>query len=45
MTMKLAEEIKQKYATPPYTFEDVTNEIRRGVFSTYEMVAKYKFSE
>lgn len=45
MTMKLAEEIKQKYATPHYTFEDVTNEIRMGVFSTYETVAKYKFSE
>ena len=32
MSMKLADEIRQKYAIPHYTFEDVTNEIRRFVF-------------
>ena len=42
--MRLADEIRAKYATPHYTFDDVVNEIRRGVFSTYEEVAKYKFS-
>lgn len=42
--MKLADEIRQKYATQHYTFEDVVNEIRKHVFETYEEVAKYKFS-
>lgn len=42
--MKLADEIRAKYATPHYTFDDVVNEIRRHVFATYEEVAKYKFS-
>ena len=42
--MTLAEEIRQKYAKPHYTFEDVTNAIRKHVFATYEEVAKYKFS-
>lgn len=44
MSTKLADEIREKYATPHYTFEDVTNEIRRHVFSSYEYVAKYHFS-
>lgn len=42
--MKLADEIRAKYTKPHYTFDDVTNEIRRHVFATYEEVAKYKFS-
>lgn len=45
MSTKLADEIRMKYATPHYTFEDVTNEIRRFVLSSYEYVAKYKFQE
>lgn len=44
MIMKLADEIRAKYATPHYTFDDVVNEIRKHVFATYEEVAKYKFS-
>ena len=42
--MRLADEIRAKYATPHYTFEDVIAEIRWHVFATYEEVAKYNFS-
>lgn len=42
--MKLADEIRAKYSTPHYTFDDVVNEIRRHIIATYEEVAKYNFS-
>lgn len=42
--MRLANEIRQKYGAPHYTFEDVTNEIRKHVIETYEEVARFKFS-
>lgn len=42
--MTLAEEIRQKYSKPHYTFDDVVNEIRSHVIAVYEDVAKNKFS-
>lgn len=45
MTKTFADEIREKYTSPHYTFEDVIQEVKKGVLKTYEEVAKYHFSE
>lgn len=42
---KLADEIREKYASPQYTFEDITNEIRRVVMETYEYNNNNRYGE